>query len=124
MEGGANVVVEAVTCGTPVLASRISGNVGMLGEDYAGYFPPGDAAALAERLVALHGNRAALARLETQCAARAALFTPAAERAALLGLLEAARRRVLRVNAAPSGRGPQARVGRMAARLRTLRKHR
>ena len=30
MEGGANVVVEAVTSGTPVLGSRMSGNVGML----------------------------------------------------------------------------------------------
>src|SRR5690606_17615691 len=38
MEGGANVVLEAVRCGTPVLASRIDGNVGMLGEAYAGYF--------------------------------------------------------------------------------------
>jgi putative glycosyltransferase (TIGR04348 family) len=88
MEGGANVVVEAITCGTAVLASRISGNVGMLGEDYAGYFPPGDPAALAERLVALHADRTALARLSAQCAARAALFTPAAERGALLALLD------------------------------------
>ena len=46
MEGGANVVVEAVTSGTPVLASRISGNLGMLGHDYAGYFDVGDADAL------------------------------------------------------------------------------
>ena len=30
MEGGAHVVMEAVRSGTPVLASRISGNVGML----------------------------------------------------------------------------------------------
>jgi putative glycosyltransferase (TIGR04348 family) len=36
MEGGANVIVEAVTCGVPVIASRVSGNVGMLGDDYAG----------------------------------------------------------------------------------------
>ena len=50
MEGGANVIIEAVTSGVPVLASHIEGNVGMLGADYAGYFPPGDAAALA-RLV-------------------------------------------------------------------------
>ena len=38
MEGGAHVVMEAVRSGTPVLASRIAGNVGMLGADYAGYF--------------------------------------------------------------------------------------
>src|SRR5215470_10553432 len=47
MEGGANVVVEAVTCGVPVLASRVQGNVGMLGPDYDGYFPAGDDEALA-----------------------------------------------------------------------------
>ena len=42
MEGGANVVCEAMRIGVPVLASRISGNVGLLGADYAGYFPLGD----------------------------------------------------------------------------------
>ena len=47
MEGGANVIIEAVTSNVPVLASDIGGNRGMLGTDYAGFFPPGDAAALA-----------------------------------------------------------------------------
>ncbi|HEX4882655.1 MAG TPA: selenoneine biosynthesis selenosugar synthase SenB [Casimicrobiaceae bacterium] len=87
MEGGANVVVEAVTSGTPVLASRVSGNVGMLGRDYAGYFPAGDAPALAQRIVELHADRAVLAHLEAQCARRAPLFAPQAERAALLRVL-------------------------------------
>ena len=50
MEGGAHVVMEAVASGTPVLASHIDGNVGMLGADYAGYFPCDDAAALAALL--------------------------------------------------------------------------
>ncbi|TFW35690.1 selenoneine biosynthesis selenosugar synthase SenB [Massilia horti] len=88
MEGGANVIIEAVTCGVPVLASSISGNRGMLGEDYAGYFAPGDAHALA-RLV----ERSSLEPdfyqlLRRQCAARAPLFDPAAERAALLDLVD------------------------------------
>ena len=47
MEGGANVVVEAVRSGVPVLASQIDGNVGLLGADYDGFFAVGDAAALA-----------------------------------------------------------------------------
>ena len=38
-EGGANVVSEAVVAGVPILASRIDGNVGLLGADYEGYFP-------------------------------------------------------------------------------------
>ena len=50
MEGGAHVVIEAVRSGTPVLASRIDGNVGLLGADYDGYFAPGDDAALATLL--------------------------------------------------------------------------
>ena len=39
MEGGANVVCEALRIGVPVLASRISGNVGLLGAGYRGLFP-------------------------------------------------------------------------------------
>ena len=39
IEGGAHVIMEAVAAGTPVLASRVDGNIGMLGEDYEGYFP-------------------------------------------------------------------------------------
>jgi putative glycosyltransferase (TIGR04348 family) len=49
-EGGANVISEAVTVGTPVVSSRIDGSVGLLGEDYPGYFPVGDTAALAALL--------------------------------------------------------------------------
>ena len=83
MEGGAHVVMEAICSGTPVLASRIDGNVGLLGEDYAGYFEPGDASALAQALLALRTDAPALAQLKAQCALRAPLFAPSAERAAL-----------------------------------------
>lgn len=83
MEGGAHVVIEAVRSGTAVLASHIDGNVGLLGEDYAGYFPVGDAAALAAILQRVRDKPALLARLQFQCAARAALFDPAREAACL-----------------------------------------
>lgn len=89
MEGGAHVVMEAICSGTPVLASRISGNLGMLGEDYGGYFEVGDAAALARLLVRCQDERAWLARLARQCVARAPLFEPRREQATLLGMLEA-----------------------------------
>lgn len=88
MEGGANVICEAVAAGTPVLASHISGNVGMLGADYAGYFPVGDAAALAELLSRCETDPAFLALLRNQCAARAPLFTPQREAAAVRALIE------------------------------------
>jgi putative glycosyltransferase (TIGR04348 family) len=83
MEGGANVVVEAVTAGTPVIGSRMSGNVGMLGYDYGGYFPVGEAAALAALLVRVWRNPALYNALSSQCLRRSILFTPMAERAAL-----------------------------------------
>lgn len=90
MEGGANVIIEAVTSGVPVLASDISGNRGMLGEDYAGYFPVGDAAALARLIERSVSDPDWYGLLQAQCAARAALFAPQRERAALLRLLDEA----------------------------------
>ena len=91
MEGGANVVIEAVRSGVPVLASRIDGNVGLLGTDYEGYFPVGDADALAALIRQFRADAAFAARLRGQCAAREPLFRPAAERRAVraivLGLL-------------------------------------
>jgi len=45
-EGGANVVSEAIAAGTPVLATRIPGNLGLLGDDWPGLFSAGDARGL------------------------------------------------------------------------------
>jgi putative glycosyltransferase (TIGR04348 family) len=95
MEGGAHVIMEAVRSGTPVLASRVDGNVGMLGADYAGYFPHGDAAALAQLLARCRAGQrtppqdppgSLLAQLWRQCELRAPLFAPEAEQSALLRL--------------------------------------
>lgn len=47
-EGGSNAVTESIVLGTPVLASRIEGNVGLLGRDYLGYFEPGNSSELAK----------------------------------------------------------------------------
>lgn len=88
MEGGANVIVEAITAGTAVLASRMPGNLGMLGPDYPGYFEVGDAEGLAARLVELCGNPDALAALETACRKRLPLFRPAREAQAILRLVD------------------------------------
>jgi putative glycosyltransferase (TIGR04348 family) len=88
MEGGANVIVEAVTSGVPVLASDISGNRGMLGAGYSGYFPVGDAAALA-RLVERAATQPDFEQLlRAQCAARLPLFAPEREQTALLRLMD------------------------------------
>jgi putative glycosyltransferase (TIGR04348 family) len=83
MEGGAHVVLEAAVSGTPVIASHIDGNVGMLGADYAGYFPWGNAAALAALLAVCRDDPAYFERLQRQTLARASLFAPEAECAAV-----------------------------------------
>jgi len=55
-EGAGRVVGEAVVAGTPVLSTRIDGVVGLLGEDYPGFFPVGNAAALAELIARAEGE--------------------------------------------------------------------
>ena len=87
MEGGANVVIEAIRCGTPVLASRIDGNLGLLGLDYEGVFDVGDDATLARLVERCRDDQPFLQRLKTQIALRAKLFEPAGERAVLLRLV-------------------------------------
>ena len=87
LEGGANVIVEAIRSGTPVLASRIDGNVGLLGDRYDGYFPWGDAVALATLLRRIRDEPAMLACLKRQCDARAPRFEPACESQALRDLM-------------------------------------
>jgi len=51
LEGGANVVSEAIAVGTPVISSLIPGSVGILGADYPGYFPAGDSVTLRQQLL-------------------------------------------------------------------------
>lgn len=97
MEGGANVIAEAARIGTPVLASRVSGNVGMLGRKYPGYFPPGDERALARLISRARRDPEFYELLRRTLAARRALFAPAAERRALNHALD----RLLRHPSAP-----------------------
>jgi putative glycosyltransferase (TIGR04348 family) len=86
-EGGANVVSEAAVAGVPVLASRMDGNVGLLGAEYPGYFPVGDTKALARLLRRLEDEPAFVARLGKALAQRAPLFTLVREIAAWRRLL-------------------------------------
>ena len=87
MEGGAHVVSEAISIGVPVLASGIPGNIGLLGDDYPGYFRTGSERALARLLAqAMHDSRL-LARLERNVKSRRALVSPESERGALRKLL-------------------------------------
>lgn len=91
MEGGAHAILEAVCSGTPVLASRIPGNVGMLGANYAGYFALDDAQGMADLLLRCHAElnlaNGLYAQLLKQCTLRAPLFSPAAEQTAVRALV-------------------------------------
>ena len=95
-EGGAHAVIEAIVSGTAVIASRIDGNVGLLGNDHAGLFPPGDDAALAALVRRFFAEPAFAATLLAQGAALAPRYAPESEHAAVRSLardlLAAARR--------------------------------
>ena len=88
MEGGANVICEAARIGVPVLASRIPGNIGMLGRDYPGYFSLFDDRALARLIERCRTDASFYKRLRGRLLQRRALFAPAEERAALKRLLQ------------------------------------
>ena len=86
-EGGANVISEAAVAGVPVLASRMDGNVGLLGSDYPGYYPVGNTRALAGLLERLEQEPAFAASLASAIKRRAPFFRPAREMAAWRRLL-------------------------------------
>ena len=81
-EGGANVISEAVVAGVPILASRIDGNVGLLGTDYSGYFRVGDTQALARLLRRFETDRRFVDRLQRGLLHRGPVFKPEREVAA------------------------------------------
>ncbi|HEA50760.1 hypothetical protein LCGC14_0601470 [marine sediment metagenome] len=83
MEGGANVVSEACRAGLPVIASDISGNIGLLGADYPGLYPVGDTQALSERLARAENDPQFLSSLREHVTTLAGQFTAEKERASL-----------------------------------------
>jgi len=88
MEGGANALGEAIVAGLPVLASRISGSIGILGDDYPGYFEAGDTTELARLMVQCETDPEFLAEITTRCAELIPLFDPARERASWASLID------------------------------------
>jgi putative glycosyltransferase (TIGR04348 family) len=95
-EGGANVVSEATVAGVPILASRIDGNVGLLGRDYPGYFKVGDTRALARLLQRIDIELAFSRELREALRRRAPLFRPSREISAWRRLLAGLERSTVR----------------------------
>ena len=88
MEGGANVISEAIVAGVPVIASDIEGSTGLLGDDYAGYYPVENEKALSALLLKAESDKAYYKTLEQACIARQPLFTPESETRGWRALLE------------------------------------
>jgi len=88
MEGGANVISEALVAGVPVLASRIDGNVGLLGDEYPGYFASRNTAQLRALLIHAENDNSFVETLTRLCAARRPLFTLEQETAQWQAVME------------------------------------
>lgn len=91
VEGGANVIGEAIVHGVPPIASRIDGNIGLLGKDWPALFDAGSPGALCALLSVWESDAA---HREALCVRTAALrhdFSPEREREAWRSLLEAVR---------------------------------
>jgi putative glycosyltransferase (TIGR04348 family) len=88
MEGGANVISEAVMAGLPVIASDIEGSVGLLGADYPGYYPVQDSDALRERLLHAESDNRYYSALQEACNSLRERFTPHKEEAGWGALLQ------------------------------------
>jgi len=80
LEGGANVISEALACAVPILSTKISGSIGLLGADYPGYFNVGDTGQLAALLLRCERDAQFYRRLGDHCRERRSLVTPARER--------------------------------------------
>lgn len=88
MEGSSNVLSEAIVYSVPVVASKIPGLIGTLGENYPGYYPVGDTRALAQLLHKAESDPRFYERLKSHCAGLRSLVDPARERAAWKKLLD------------------------------------
>ncbi|MDW3094498.1 MAG: selenoneine biosynthesis selenosugar synthase SenB [Gammaproteobacteria bacterium] len=80
MEGGANIISEAIIAQLPVVTSNIVGSIGLLGENYSGYFNVGNSDSLKQMLLRCESNNKFYQSLVHQCNSRRLLFTPSREK--------------------------------------------
>jgi putative glycosyltransferase (TIGR04348 family) len=78
-EGGPNAISEALAMGVPILATRIPGSLGLLGDDYPGVFAVEDTQGLADLLLRAETDAGFYAELQRAGRARAYLTDPAQE---------------------------------------------
>jgi putative glycosyltransferase (TIGR04348 family) len=87
LEGGSNVACEALAAGVPIVSTKISGLIGLLGEDYPGYFPVGDTARLASLMSRFESDSNFRKALRQSCREAAPLVSPRREAASWKQLL-------------------------------------
>lgn len=80
MEGSSNVLSEAIASSVPVVASRIAGLIGTLGEDYPGYFIFGNTDDLARLLSKAETDSKFYRELKKRCTSLRSLTHPTRER--------------------------------------------
>lgn len=88
IQGCANVLSESIVVGTPVVASAVPGNVGVLGEEYPGLFEPKNDEDLAKRIGAAEGDTRFYANLRRHCDQLRPDFDMARERDAWKALID------------------------------------
>ena len=87
IESCANSIVESIVAGTPVLASDIEGNTGLLGKNYPGLFAADSVEQLTDLICRAECDRDFLKLLKNRCNKIAKKLTPRVERTAWQRLL-------------------------------------
>lgn len=87
MEGGANIISEAIVAGLPVVASSIEGSIGLLGNDYLGYFDTENTKHLKQLLLRCEADTQFYRKLIQQCQSRRHLFNPNREKFCFTNLI-------------------------------------
>jgi putative glycosyltransferase (TIGR04348 family) len=87
IEGGANVLSEAIAARVPIIASRVDGNEGILGKDYPGYFEVGNTKHLARLLTRAETSPEFLQNLKASTKRLAVLVDPSREEQAWSDLI-------------------------------------
>lgn len=95
LEGGAHVVSEAIACETPVLGSNIPGNIGLLADDYEGYFEVEDETELANQLHKAERDETFIRTLLDQIRNRSYFTDPALEHERWQQLIEDTQRTIV-----------------------------
>ncbi len=87
MEGSSNVLCEALASSVPVVASKISGLQGTLGDDYPGYFSVANTRELRALLLKAESDASFYRSLRRHCARLSSLVDPKRESSSWRALL-------------------------------------